>query len=251
MHQLKIKKAPLHLQAQQLLLSLIEDGTYRPGERLPSEIDLAAQLGISRPTLREALLRLEQQGVISRRHGVGTFVSSHTPVLESGLEILESVERQARRIGLNTKVVHLNITERPASSEELAMLLFPPGEPPNVLSVDRVIAVESRSVAYLKDVVPRIYLRQEDLGDQFSGSVLDILLQRGAPLPVTSRTEIIAEGAKAQIARCLGIQPGTALLKLIGQLYSRDEKVLDYSTSYFIPGYFKFHVMRRVDRGQL
>ncbi len=249
-NQLKINKTPLHLQAQQLLLSLIEDGTYQPGEQLPSELDLAAQLGISRPTLRDALLRLEQQGVISRRHGVGTFVSAHAPVLESGLEVLESVERQARRIGLNTEVVYLDVVERAATAEEIALLSLSPdgNEPPDVLSVDRVIAVEGKSVAHLTDVVPQTYLRRQELGEQFSGSVLDILLQHGEPLPVTSRTEIAAEGAEARVASQLGIAPGTALLKLTGQLYSRDEKVLAYSISHFVPGYFKFHVMRRVDR---
>ncbi|MCP4538409.1 MAG: GntR family transcriptional regulator [Chloroflexi bacterium] len=245
---LKINKTPLYLQAQQLLLSLIDDGTYQPGERLPSEIDLAAQLGISRPTLREALLHLERQGVVSRRHGVGTFITSRTPILESGLQVLESVERQARRIGLNTKVVDLNIAERPATLKELAMLSLPSNKATDVLSVDRVIAVKDKSVAYLKDVIPQTYLRQEDLGDQFSGSVLDILLQRGTPLPTTSRTEIMAEEAKEQIAARLEISPGTALLKLVGQLYNHNDRVLDYSISYFVPGYFKFHVMRRVDR---
>jgi len=248
--QLKINKTPLHLQAQQLLLSLIEDGTYQPGERLPSEVDLAAQLGISRPTLRDALLRLEQQGAISRRHGVGTFISAHAPVLESGLEVLESVERQARRIGLNTEVVYLDMAERAATDEECGLLgIAANGNgQPDVLSVDRVIAVEGTSVAYLTDVVPQTYLRRQDLGEQFSGSVLDILLQRGEPLPVTSRTEIAAQGAEERVAARLGITPETALLKLCGQLYSRDEQVLAYSTSHFVPGYFKFHVMRRVDR---
>ena len=75
MFQLKINKTPLHLQAQQHLLDLIEDGTCQPGEKLPSEVDLAAQLGISRPTLREALLNLEQEDIIVRKHGVGTFVT--------------------------------------------------------------------------------------------------------------------------------------------------------------------------------
>lgn len=250
MHQLKSDKTPLHLQAQQLLLGLIEDGTYQPGERLPSEVDLAAQLGISRPTLREALLRLEQQGAISRRHGVGTFITPRTPILESGLEVLASVERQARRIGLNTRVVYLDITERPATAEELGMLLLPADESVGVLSVGRVIAVEGKSVAYLQDIVPQSCLRQQDLEEQFSGSVLDVLLQRGAPLPVISRTEIVAEAARTHVASRLGIPRGTALLKLVGQLYNHDEKVLDYSTSYFIPGYFKFHVMRRVDGAQ-
>lgn len=249
MQRLKVNKLPLYLQARQHLLSLIEDGAYQPGEQLPSEVDLAAQLGISRPTLREALLRLEQEGVIFRRHGVGTFVSSHIPILESGLEILESLERQARRIGLKTEVVYLNVLERPATSEELAMLSLPQDEPISVLSVDRVIAVEGKPVAYLRDVVPQMYLCREDLGEQFSGSVLDVFLWEDTPLPVTSRTEIVAEGAKSRVASRLGIPRGTALLKLMGQLYSRDEQVLDYSVSYFIPGHFKFHVMRRVNKG--
>jgi GntR family transcriptional regulator len=210
---------------------------------------LADQLGISRPTLREALLRLEQEGVISRQHGVGTFVSSRTPILEAGLEVLESLERQAHRIGLKTEVVYLDVVERPATSEELSMLSLSSDEPMGVLSVDRVVAVEGQSVAYLKDVVPQTYLRRENLGEHFGGSVLDVFLQRAKPLPVTSRTQIVAEGAKPHVASRLGVPQGTALLKLTGQLYSGDENVLDYSVSYFIPGYFKFHVMRRVGGG--
>jgi len=249
MQRLKVNRTPLYQQARQHLLGLIENGTYQPGDRLPSEVDLADQLGISRPTLREALLRLEQEGVVSRQHGVGTFVSSRTPILEAGLEVLESLERQAHRIGLKTEVVYLDVVERPATSEELSMLSLPSDEPMGVLSVDRVVAVAGQSVAYLKDVVPQTYLRREDLGEYFGGSVLDVFLQRAGPLPVTSRTQIVAEGAEPHVASRLGVPQGTALLKLTGQLYSGDENVLDYSVSYFIPGHFKFHVMRRVGGG--
>jgi GntR family transcriptional regulator len=249
MQQIKVDKTPLYLQARQYLLSLVEDGTFQPGEQLPSEADLAVQLGISRPTLREALHNLEQEGLIVRRHGVGTFVSRRTLILESGLEVLESLESQAHWLGLNTEVVQLAISERPATEEERVMLQFSEDEPADVLDVDRVIAIEGELVAYLKDVVPLAYLRQEDLGAQFSGSVLDIFLQQDVVLPVASQTQISAEGADKQLADRLGVPKGTALLKLVGQLYSYDEKVLDYSLSYFIPGHFKFHVTRRVKRG--
>ena len=63
-----------------------------PGEQLPAEVYLATQLGISRPTLREALLSLEREGFVVRKHGVGTFVTpGYGRRLESGLECLESV----------------------------------------------------------------------------------------------------------------------------------------------------------------
>jgi GntR family transcriptional regulator len=249
MQQLKVDKTPLYLQARQYLLNLIEDGAFEPGEQLPSEADLAVQLGISRPTLREALHNLEQEGLIVRKHGVGTFVSRRTLILESGLEVLESLESQAHWLGLNTEVVQLAISERPAAEEERRMLQLSEDELVDVLDVDRVIAIEGEPVAYLKDVVPLTYLRQEDLGEQFSGSVLDIFLQRDVVLPAASHTQISAGGADAQLAKRLGVPKGTALLKLVGQLYSYDEKVLDYSFSYFIPGHFKFHVTRRVKRG--
>ena len=247
MQQLKSDKTPLYLQARQYLLNLIEDGTFQPGEQLPSEADLAAQLGISRPTLREALHNLEREGIIIRKHGVGTFVSRHTPTLESGLEALESLNRQAQRLGLTTEVVHLLISEREATEEEREALDLVADDLVGVLDVDRVIAIEGEPFAYLKDVVPQVYLREKDLGEQFSGSVLDVLIQRADVNPVISHTQISAEKANARLAERLGVPKGTALLKWVGQLYDRDEKVLDYSTSYFIPGYFKFYVTRRVN----
>lgn len=246
MQPLRVNKQPLYLQARQRLLSLIEDGSFRPGERLPSEVALAAQLGISRPTLREALLRLEQEGVISRKHGVGTFVSPRAPVFESGLEVLESLERQARRMGLDIAVTHLNVRERAADADEREALSLPAEPPAEVLCVDRVVTVKGRPVAYLRDVVPLAYLRRDDLADEFSSSVLDVLLRRGSPRPATSHTEIVAEEADAAVAELLAVSQGAALLKLVGRLYDEDGQVLDYSLSYFVPGHFKFHVVRRV-----
>jgi GntR family transcriptional regulator len=213
MQQLKIDKTPLSLQARQYLLGLIEDGTLEPGEQLPAEADLATQLGISRPTLREALHNLEREGVIVRKHGVGTFVSRRALVFESGLEVLESLDRQAQRLGLDTEVVQLTVSERTATEGEREMLRLADDEP----------------------------------GEQFAGSVLDVLLHLDGVSPVVSRTQIGAEEADAQLAARLGVPKGTALLKLVGQLYGCDEKVLDYSISYFIPGHFKFYVTRRVN----
>jgi len=244
----KLLKSPLHLQAQQLLREQIRDGTYPPGTQLPSEVELAAQLGISRPTLRAALQHLEQNGAVVRRHGVGNFVSPPTPVLEYGLEVLESLDSQARRLGLNTEVAHLSVVERAATAEELAMLGRSIEASLPVFSVDRVIAIAGKPIAYLLDVVPNEYLRREDLEEHFSGSVLDILRRRGAPRPAAARTELVAERAGLQIAARLGVSRGAPLLKLVGQVYSEDDHILEYSVGHFVPGHFKFHVLRRVKR---
>src|SRR5512140_367047 len=79
--------------------------------RLPSEPELARRMGVSRATLREAMRSFEGQGLIRRRQGVGTFVVSQSQVIDTGLEVLESIEALASKIGLNVTMGDLRIEE--------------------------------------------------------------------------------------------------------------------------------------------
>jgi GntR family transcriptional regulator, negative regulator for fad regulon and positive regulator of fabA len=76
---------------EQALLTAILDGTYPPGENLPSERDLAARLGVTRPTLREALRRLEADGWLSVQQGKHTRVNDFWT--QGGLNVLSSLVR--------------------------------------------------------------------------------------------------------------------------------------------------------------
>ncbi|MEJ5198084.1 MAG: GntR family transcriptional regulator [Anaerolineae bacterium] len=235
---------PLYSQASEALKALIAQGEYQPGDRLPSEHELSDRLGISRPTLREALRQLEEERAIIRRHGVGTFVASPPPVIETGLEVLESLERLARRLGLHTQMSEVHMEERPATPVEREKLGLAEGG--NVTVITRVIEAAGQRIAYLTDVVPVAYLCCDELAADFQGSVLDHFLARGQPVLSHSRTELIAEAANSELARRLHIQRGAPLLRLEAQLYAGDGAVVDYSTSYFVPGYFRFHVVRRI-----
>ncbi len=215
-----------------------------PGERMPSEPELARQLGVSRATLREAMRTFETQGLIHRRQGSGTFVSRPSRVIESGLEILESIETLANRIGLPVALGATSIENRPATEVELEALDLPAGS--TVLSVARVILAEGQPAAYLIDVLPEDVLQEEDIQNGFRGSVLDLLLHRQNPAPTTSRCEINAVTATPEIARAMAIQRGDVLLCFEALLFSHMGKIMDHSFSYFLPGYFRFHVVRRV-----
>ena len=89
------------------------------GQRLPSEPELARQMGVSRATLREAMRSFETQGRIRRRQGAGTFVVGEVPLLESGLEVLESLDTMAQRLNLEVTVSDLQV-ERTFADQELA-----------------------------------------------------------------------------------------------------------------------------------
>jgi GntR family transcriptional regulator len=216
----------------------------KPGERLPSEPELARQLGVSRATLREAMRTYETQGMIRRRQGSGTYVTHPSQIIESGLEVLESIETLAERIGLPVTMGELRVKRHPANEDETRVLGLMPGL--EVVNISRVILAEGRAVAYLVDILPADLLKEGELSVGFTGSVLDLLLQRGTPDLLTSRTEINAVTASAEVARSLGIQRGDVLLRFIATLYTTNGQVVDYSFSYFLPGYFRFHVVRRV-----
>lgn len=216
----------------------------KPGDKLPSEPELARNLGVARATLREAMRTFETQGLLYRRQGSGTYVSHPPQVIDTGLEVLESIETLARRVGLKVTMNDLKVELRSASEEEQAALKINPDMP--VMHVSRVIHAEGNPAAFLVDILPADVLTLDELKDRFTGSVLDLLLRKGLPQLLTSRTEINAASASPEVARALGIQRGDVLLKFIAYLYDIQERVVDYSFSYFLPGYFKFQVVRRV-----
>src|SRR5215207_2865844 len=120
------------------------------GSRLISEPELAKQMGVSRATLREAMRTFETQGLIRRRQGSGTFVVGKVPVMDAGLEVLESLETMARRMNLVITVSDLNLEQIEATEDFAAGLNV---EMESCLTrIRRVMRADTRPVAYLIDI---------------------------------------------------------------------------------------------------
>ncbi|HLD93683.1 MAG TPA: GntR family transcriptional regulator [Anaerolineales bacterium] len=213
-----------------------------PGDRLPTEPKLAEMMGVSRATLREAMRTFETQGLIQRRQGVGTFVVHPTSVIDTGLELLESIESMAQRVGLPVRMGNYEIERRVAEPEEHELL-----KDSQVLHVSRVMEAEGRPIAYLVDVLPDKLFGEMEFRREFSGSVLDLLLKKSDLRVTSADTEIHAAAAESNEARALHMQRGDVVLHFKSTLFSMDGSVIDLSRSYFLPGYFRFHVIRRVE----
>ncbi len=244
MQPLRASRRSLAQQAQQYLLNLIESGEFQPGEQLPSEAELATQLGISRGTLREALLNLEQQGVIARKHGVGTFVAAgYGRRLESGLERLESMLELAVRQGVQLECQALQVIQEPASPELAETLQVAPGAP--LTHIQRVIVADGTPLAYMLDVVPSTILAPKDVDESFNGSVLDLLRQKWAQQVDQAIANIVALNADASLADKLQVEPGQALLLLEETLFDKQGGIVEFARNYFVPDFCYFHVLRR------
>ncbi len=216
----------------------------KSGDRLPSEPLLAKDLGVSRASLRETMRTFETRGLLQRKQGVGTFVIHPDTVFDSGLDKLVSLETIADLVGLEVSMGDLEVCRQVLDCELSEHLGLPKDE--EIYKVSRVILAENRPVAFLEDNLPVDVISEQEVKQHFTGSVLDLLINRDDIPLVSSRCDISAIGATQGIARALKIQRHDPLLFFSSLLYSSRGRIIDSSFSYFIPGYFHFHVVRRV-----
>jgi GntR family transcriptional regulator len=101
--------APQHQQLTETLLLQIADGTFAVGDRLPTEEELSASHGLARGTVRRALGRIEDLGMISRRPGAGTMVISPAPV--AGYQPLAQSAVDIVALAAETKLVNPKAAE--------------------------------------------------------------------------------------------------------------------------------------------
>jgi GntR family transcriptional regulator len=236
---------PLYIRAEEALSALLEGGTYQPGDQLPPEPELAQQLGISRSTLREVMRTFEERGLITRRQGVGTFVNRPSPpIIDSGLETLESVDTLVRRRGITIQTRGLQIEEKPATPALAQVLNVAEGDALTVVTRTKIAA--GQPVAYMADTLPASIVGLEDMQAGFQGSVLDYLLTRSDLAVAHVRADILPVCADEHQSAHLNLEPGTPLLLLEETLYTASGGIIGFSRNYFVPGFFKFHVVRRV-----
>src|ERR1700741_2014628 len=98
---------PLHIQAEELLRNIIKDPQFADGKLIPNEVDLAKQLAISRTTIRQALNKLVYEGLLIRKKGIGTKVSTSAVSSKSNNWLSFSQEMKARGIPIKNFELHV------------------------------------------------------------------------------------------------------------------------------------------------
>lgn len=130
----------------------------QPGARLPNEVELAEVMGVSRGTMRTALNILQEQGLIWRRQGIGSFVSEQ-PILEQRLDINSGVTELIESMGFSpgTKVREIKII--PADGDQAEQLNVQPGSP--LVFIRRIRTANGRPVVASIDIFPHDIIIQK------------------------------------------------------------------------------------------
>ncbi len=228
---------------QEELRQAIFSGAYTPGSQLPTEAELGEMLGASRTVVREALRILEEDGLIFRRHGVGTFVRKH-PILKN-LNVNYGITDMIQLAGLEPGTTLLAVHEDTADEETAGQLNVPLGTP--LFSIERVRTADGKPVVYSLDTFAVTLLRgtEFDPNSLLSESVYQILESRYGYTIDYGVARILPAQASEAIARHLDLEPGSLVLYLVQTDYSALDEPLLYSREYHLPDAFDFMIWRR------
>lgn len=221
---------------------MIRTGELLQGEKLPSEIEMAKRLNVSRATLREAFRILEDEGVINRYHGIGTFVAK-SPIIKSGMEELISITKLIEKQGMKpgTKDIEVSLTQ-PGEREATILNLLPNEK---IYRIERVRTADGEPVLFCIDRIPEKYVHKnfefkeeslfkylhKDLGIYISYAVSDII-------PVKAQV--------ADVYKKLKMKSKSNVALLLEQLHYDDkDNPIFYSSNYFSPEKFRFYIVRK------
>ncbi|MEU5540041.1 GntR family transcriptional regulator [Streptomyces sp. NPDC020362] len=214
---------PLYYQLAQQLEAAIEHGVLAPGNLLGNEVDLSVRLGLSRPTVRQAIQSLVDKGLLVRRRGVGTQVV-HSQVkrpleLSSLYDDLESAGQ-----GPTTRVLR---NERvPASADVAAALGIAEGA--EVVVLERLRCTHGQPVAFLCNYLPAALLELDT--ERLESTGLYRTMRAAGITLHSARQSVGARSATAEEAALLDEKEGAALLTMQRTAYDDTGRPVEYGT---------------------
>lgn len=233
------------LVADSLRISL-ETGKLGPGVRIPSEPELASQFGVSRATVRQALSLLEREGLLVRRHGLGTFVSE-VPAdhLRGGLAELKSTTDLIKSHGFQPGTTALRITRDRVGSH--ITRLFTGSDEDDFLHVSRTRTANGRPVIHCEDYLPARLLSANLLPspDRANSWSLYRTLANAGSEPALAHCSVSPIVASEEIASRLELELGHPLLLLKQLHYTQGGQPVLYSENWHNSTLIEFQIIRR------
>jgi GntR family transcriptional regulator len=203
--------SPLYRQIKDLLLEGLRAGEWRPGEAIPSEMELAARFRVSQGTVRKAIDELASENLLVRRQGKGTFVATHGEP-QVRFRFLRLTPDSGEAVAAERELLDFR---RARASAELARLLeLKPGEP--VIMLKRRIAFDGSPVLLEEVWLPGNRFKGVTAASitEHQGALYNLFETEFGTRMVRAEERLKAVPADAAAAALLGVEPGHALLQV-------------------------------------
>lgn len=231
----KKSQSPLYQQLMTRLKNDIVAGVYPAGGRIPSEQTLCDTYGVSRVTVRKAMLDLVQEGLLVRRQGKGTFVADER--IQRNLLQITSFSRFCREKGHEASTKLISMQMEPATSEDVERLGVKPDE--QVLEICRLRLSDGEPVMLEINRYPKRYeyLREKDA----EASLYETLGEHGV-IPSAAVHDISLGHATPLVSKYLVTAVGDALLLLDEIVHDQHGEPLHTSRQWIRGDKFTFRI---------
>lgn len=238
-----LKRTPsLTEQAKLHIKQMILDDAFVDG-RIPAETDLATELGVSRTTIRDALSRLEGEGVVLRKQGAGTFINEVGLQIKSPLDEIWSYEAMLADHGYAVSVHILDYAIRPASDDVAQALNIATSTP--TLAVKKLFLADNKPVILVYNHIPAQLLSGNYTAVDLQQPVYTFLWEFGRQQINHYLSEIVPVLATGALATHLAVPPNTPLISFHEVGYNDDNKAIIKSTSCFRDDLMRLRLIRR------
>lgn len=216
---------PFYVQLRESLQKRIKLGEWKPGSRLPSEPILCQSYEVSRTVVRQALRDLEQEGLIVRRKGKGTFVAE-SKISENLVQKLTGFYQDMVDSGHQPVTQVLTHKVVPASEHVAYRLNISLGT--RVFLIDRLRFVDGEPILFVTTYIPHALCPQ--LADiDLSDRSLYAFLEKESNLVIAhGRRSVEAVSANEHMAKLLQVEQGAPLIQLESVSYLEDDTPLEY-----------------------
>ena len=231
----EMQYVPHYVQIKRYLRELVAQ--KEPNDSMPSEMALAAQFGVSRGTVKQALLDLVNEGIIYRRQGSGTFVSE--PRITRSFDRLPSFTEDIRRMGKGPETRILSLKQVPAPPFLLA--LFGLRKDETVTKFKRVVSTEGTPVVVVTSYLnPHVY---PDLrSDEIKESLYEALKNKYGFIPTSARDTYSIVDVAPQTAALLKCKKNSSVCFSQRIAYLSDGRTAEYVESFIRSDRFKFNI---------
>jgi GntR family transcriptional regulator len=228
-------KLPLHVQVEELMRRLIASAEFLNGAFLPKEVELANRLGVSRNTIRQATNKLEYEGLLIRKKGVGTKVSHKT--MSTGLDHWYSFTQEMKERGIH--VTNMSLKAEFVQADQLLMNFFNIDDGREVLKLSKLKGSEGDPIVYFESYFhPRIGLTRED---DFSIPLYPMLEEKYGVIVVRSKEHIKAELA-GPLGKKLGISAASPILLRERYVFDPGDRPIEYNLGYYRSDKFTYSI---------
>lgn len=200
---------PFYFQLKRQLLERIVSGAWKAGERMPSEPAICQHFGVSRTTVRQALAVLENEGLIRKEKGRGTFIAERRPsswLLQSARGFYDDAVQMGHTV--TSRVLRNEIEELPEWACDALELA--PGS--RGLTLERLRWVDDRIAMYVLTHLPLELAEVLLTADLESGSLYRVLEEQAGLVVVGGRCVVEAVKAEDRLAALLEVDSGSPLL---------------------------------------